>query len=174
MTSSVPVRLLWLMFSKLWIERRSTEKQKNMISIYLSIAMDLRTDDYKYVRVFMIDQQSHILICLFEYFFLMFLFFFICICCISIFFVYIIRQHIFLPSYLIIFFIMTDKYCYMLFFFFLYLTPSSYTVQLSVSYFSTYKVVLEIFCSITNFSFISSFIFFVFFYFFLFSNSFLG
>ena len=75
MTSSVPVRLLWLMFSKLWIERRSTEKQKNMISIYLSIAMDLRTDDYKYVRVFIIDQQGHILIYLSNIFFDVSLFF---------------------------------------------------------------------------------------------------
>ena len=59
------------MFLKLCREGRLSVKQKNMISICLSIVMDLRTDDCKYVRPLSIIDEGFNLLTFLEYVFLL-------------------------------------------------------------------------------------------------------
>ena len=59
------------MYLKLCREGRLSVRQKNMISICLSIVMDLRTDDFKYVRPLSIIDEGFNSFTLLEYIFLL-------------------------------------------------------------------------------------------------------
>ena len=71
MTSSALVKQQWQMFLKLCREGRLSVRQKNMISICLSIVMDLRTDDCKYVRLLSIIDERFNLFTFLKYIFLL-------------------------------------------------------------------------------------------------------